>query len=189
MVSPVGLQPKVGFQNKKNFQTRAPKLVCGFTLIEVLFYAAIFAVVSVLVIDVIFLMAKTTRQIKAGRDLNSAAVAIMERMTREIKLADNIDVSASSFDLSPGKLVLNSIDFTTQASAQIAFYLVGADLMMQKDILPAEALNSPKVQITSLIFRQVENSAQSKAVKMELEITAGSKTEKFYNTAILRRSY
>ena len=171
----------VCFQNKKNFQ--------GFTLIEVLFYAAIFAVVSVLVINVIFLMAKTTKHIKAGRDLNSAAVVIMERMTREIKLADGIDILASSFGTSSGKLVLNSIDFETQESANISFYLTGTDLIVQKNSLAAEALNSPKIKVSSLIFRPVENSIKSKAVKMELEITAGSKTEKFYNTAILRRSY
>ncbi|MEK9209440.1 MAG: type II secretion system protein [Patescibacteria group bacterium] len=170
-----------GFQNKKNFP--------GFTLIEVLIYAAIFAVVSVLVLDVIFLMAKTTKQLKAGRDINSAAASIIERMTREIKLADGIDVSESSFDASPGKLVLNSIDFKTEESATIAFYLAGTNLMMQKDSLAAEALNSPKVKVSSLVFREVENSVQSKAVKIELEIKALSKTEKFYNSAILRRSY
>lgn len=161
----------------------------GFTLIEILFYAAIFAVVSVLVIDIILLMARTTKQIKAGRDLNSAAVSAMERMTREIKLADDLGILESSFGTSSGKLVLNSIDFETQASATIAFYLDGNSLVMQENSSASVPLTSPKVKINSLVFRQAENSAKSKAVKIELEITTGSRTEKFYDSAILRRSY
>ena len=57
----------------------------------------------------------------------------------------------------------------------------------------SEALTSSTTEITSLIFNKITSSAISKAVKLSLTAKAKGgrieKTEKFYNTAILRGSY
>lgn len=161
----------------------------GFTLIEVLIYAAILALIFILVVGAILVMIRSFGDLRSSRNMNNFAMTALERMTREVKFASEIDDGNSTFGSSPGRLTLNTVDLDTGLDTTIEFFLSGTDLMVKEGAASAQALSSSKVEVSELIFRKVENSDISKAVKIELEIQAGTKSAKFYNTAILRRSY
>lgn len=164
----------------------------GISLIETILYAAIISIVSVFVIGSVLVMMRTFNNIQLARNINISARISMERMIREIRLADSID-GTSVFDFNPGRLKLNTID-SGDNPATVEFFLDGSNLMIKEGSGQPENLTGSGVKTSSLIFRQISASTTSKAVRIELEIWDSlpqgyQKTEKFYDTAILRRSY
>lgn len=171
----------------------AAKFLTGFTFVELLVYIGLFAVISVLVVNTILMTIKAFNVFRVSQNINSNAELAMERMTREIRLADEINDVLSVFNGHPGQLFLNTINPQTGATTTIEFFLATTTLMVREAAASAQILTSSKALITNLVFRKITNSDISKAVKIELEMRSGEgafqKTEKFYNTAILRRSY
>lgn len=164
----------------------------GLTFIEIIIYVAVLAVLSVLVVNIILVLTESFGRFKAANRLISSAEAALERIIREIRLANDLDISESIFNVSPGRLVLKTVDPLTEITVQKEFFLATTALMLQEDLLTPQPLTSSKVEATNLIFRLIE-TPPSKAIKIELELQSGAgrlkKTEKFYTTAILRRSY
>jgi len=107
----------------------------------------------------------------------------MERMIREIRSAESID-PASIFGSHPGYLKLNTLDDLGNPTS-IEFFLNGTSLMAKEGTSQPESLTASSTDVSNLVFRQISVSADSKAVRIELEISS----EKFYDTAILRKSY
>ena len=166
----------------------------GVTLLETVIYIAILALVSVLVINSILIMIRSFNSYRVLRHVNITGAIAMERITREIRFADTIDVG-SIFETHPGRLVLQTIDPVTENPATIDFFMSGNDLMFQKGGESAVSLTPGETELTNLIFREVATSTNSlsKVVKIELTVKEkrGSyeKSANFYNTTILRRSY
>ncbi|OGZ35133.1 MAG: hypothetical protein A3A94_00625 [Candidatus Portnoybacteria bacterium RIFCSPLOWO2_01_FULL_43_11] len=165
----------------------------GFTLLETIIYAVIFALISILVINMILMMTKSFSAFRVTRNINNSSEVAMERLVREIRWADDINAAESVFDSHPGKLVLNTIDPVTDLATTIEFFVSNGALMVREGISDAQPLISSKTEVTNFVFRQIIGSSVSKAVKVELELQSGQgdfqKKEKFYNSAILRRSY
>ena len=159
---------------------------------ETLIYSAILGMVAVFATGSILAMMKSYSSVKLSRDLNFSSSVAMERMTNEIRLANNIDDAGSSFATSSGKLKLNTTD-VSGVPATIEFFLSGSGIFVKEGADAPEALTASSTEITSLFFNKITSSAVSKAVKISLTAKAkGSrmeKTENFYNTAILRGSY
>ena len=168
------------------------KNIKGSSLLETLIYAAILGLVAVFATGSILAMMKSYASVKLSRDLNFSASVATERMTNEIRLANGIDDAGSVFAASPGKLKLNTTD-SLGAPATIEFFLSGTGIFVKEGAGASEALTASTTEITSLVFNKITSSTISKAVKISL--TAKSKggrmekTEKFYNTTILRGSY
>lgn len=159
---------------------------------ETLVYAAILGMVAVFTTGSILMIIKSYSNVKMSRDLNFSASVAMERMANEIRLANDIDEAGSVFAVSPGKLKLNTTD-SLGSPAAIEFFLSGTGIFVKEGPDVPEALTASTTEITSLVFNKIASSAVSKAVKISLTAKAkGSgmeKTEKFYNTIILRGSY
>src|SRR3989338_10209773 len=164
----------------------------GSSLLETLIYAAILGMVAIFTTDSILAMMKSYTSVKMSRDLNFSASVAMERMANEIRLANDIDEAGSVLAVSPGKLKLNTIDGSGFATT-IEFFLSGTGIFVKEGSSASEALTASTTEITSLIFSKITASTVSKAVKISLTAKAKGgrmeKTEKFYNTAILRGSY
>ena len=157
----------------------------GFTLVEVVIYSAILAVVSVFVVNSLILMVKNFNGYRVSRFVNISAASAMERMTRELREARDIG-AINTFDSNPGFISLDTgIEFLSTNSQLFIRYSGGDD----------QALTPTNLELTSLIFRQVATSTNpnSKAIKIEMELKGErggyQKTEKFYDTVILRGSY
>jgi prepilin-type N-terminal cleavage/methylation domain-containing protein len=159
----------------------------GFTLTEMLIYVSILSMLMVVVISTLVTMTRSYNTLKVSKRLNHAAVASMERITREIRGAQSISIAQSTFDAHPGRLYLQTASATTTE-----FFLDGGILKLNQNGSYVGPLTSDEVQVTSLKFGRI-TTANSEAVRIDLtlESTVGNKTEieTFYGTAVLRGSY
>lgn len=157
-------------------------------------YVAILGMVSIFVVNTILIIIKSFNGFRASSDLNTNGEIAMERMVREIRLADSIG-AGSVFDSHPGHLILNTIDPNTELATTIEFFASTTALMIKEGSQGAIALTSENVELVNLVFREVATSTdlKSKAVKIEMEIRSKRpnfpKAAKFYSTIVLRRSY
>ena len=109
----------------------------------------------------------------------------MEKITREIRQSSGINaISASS-------LTLDTLDDGGQDKT-VEFLLVGTNIQLIENGKSSGNLNATNVSILDLNFTQI-TTQEGIAVKIFLEISSNddptSRSEKFYNTAVLRGSY
>jgi prepilin-type N-terminal cleavage/methylation domain-containing protein len=167
----------------------------GFTLLEMVIYIAILAVVSVFVITSILNTMSAYGKYRVSRYINLAGSSAMERITREIRMADDILAVESVFEVHPGKLKLSTIDPVSENTTTVDLFASSTQLMIKEGSDTEVALTPVALELTNLIFREVATSTNtnSYAIKVEMEIKGQKgnieKTAKFYNTVILRRSY
>lgn len=147
----------------------------GFTLVEILVYLALFAIISLVVLNSLGATGRVLSSLRSTRGTTDATLLAFDRMTRSIQAATSITVGSSTLGTSPGRLVL---DTGTQ------IFLSGTTLMIQESTGAAAPLAPPSVSFSSLIFRKIQ-TAGSQGVK--IEATVGGKN--MYSTAVLRGSY
>ena len=157
----------------------------GYTLLEILVYASLLALVIALMANSIASLTRVLITIKGERAVRMSAETALERVVREVRFAETINIGASTFDTHPGTLVLTTIDPFTEAAQTVTFSVSGGRITIQKGAGPLEYLTSNDVTLTNLIFRYITNGTVSKAIRTEL--TIGGKS--FYSTSVLRRSY
>jgi len=186
------------FNYYQNLKSKGRKFVmpfysAGFSLIEIIIYIAIFGTVSLFAVNIIFTTIKAYNNFKIVKDLKSAVEISLERMSREIQLANNIDISRSILSVSPGKIYLNTVDFDTGSLKTVEFFVSGGAIAIVKNGLLEEYLTSSSTEVLTLVFREIVSSTTSKAIKIEMDLRARKggfeKSEKFYTTAILKNSY
>lgn len=156
----------------------------GFSLIEVLFYIALMAILSVLVINAIITMTKSFKETTIKTELKESS-AIMEKISREIKQANSISTITST------DLKLNTTD-EGGAAKTVEFLLSGTNLQYLENNVLTGNLNTPNISVTGITFTQV-STAEGQAVKVSLTVRSASdslsRTFDFYNTLVLRGSY
>lgn len=163
----------------------------GYSVVEILVYLAIFASLSILVINSFITVLSTFDMTRSNRDLLESGATAMERISREIRQSESIDIANSTLGSSPGVLQLNSTDsggspivirFTTSNGA-LNLYEAGALI---------GNLLGQNISVTNLVFRRIITT-NGEAIKVELTIqdTSGKspRSENFYNTIILRGQY
>ena len=157
----------------------------GFTLIEILVYASLLALLIVLMANAVASLSHIIGEAKTERALRSSAEAALERITREIRFADTVNMGLSVLNTNPGTLVLTSINPFTETAQTITISVTGNRVTIQKDANPVEYLTSDNTTVTNLIFRRIVNGTVSESIRAELTIGG----ENFYSTTVLRRSY
>ncbi len=155
----------------------------GFSLLESIVYIAILSVMTVMIINVLTSTANSYSTLRLARGLNNSAITSLERMTREIKSADDISVANSTFDTNPGRLTVN-IGTTTRE-----FYIDSSVLKIKENDVDKGALTRDGVSVDNLVFRNLNNGT-SKAVRIEMTLSGiyknATTTKTFYSFAVLR---
>jgi len=163
----------------------------GYSVVEILVYLAIFAALSILVINSFIVVLGSFSATRTNRDLLESGSTAMERISREIRQAESIDVVNSVFNSSPGALQLNSTN-SDGTPTIIEFRIVNGALNLYQDDVLMGSLLGQNISATSLVFRRI-TTTNGEAVKIELTLqdTVGklNKLENFYNTIILRGAY
>jgi len=166
--------------------TRNKNTKRGSSIIEIMIYLAIFTALSILVINSFIVILSSFNVTNMNRSLLESGTTSMEKITREIRQAENID--ASSTDAS---LVLNSRDISG-ALVSTKFINEDGKLNLYKGGELEGGLLDDNILITNLSFKRI-TTTESQAVKIEmtLEYSLGkeTKSENFYNTIILRGGY
>ena len=159
----------------------------GYSIIEILVYLAIFTIISIVVINLFITTISSFNITNINRKLLEAGQVSMERITREVRQAKNIDVANSSSD----SLQLNSTNISGDSQV-VKFTSESGKLNLYQDSSLIGNLLPENINMTSLIFRRI-TTAKGEAVKIEmtLQYSVGKNTkyENFYNTIILRGEY
>lgn len=162
----------------------------GYSIIEIIVYLALFAVLTIAFVNTLIISMKSFSEIQINRDLISGGTGAFERMTREIKNATSINTGASTFNTSPGVLSLNTTDSGGSAKT-VLFDVSNNSLRLSENGTVTGNLLNPNINVTNLVFKQITTGAGT-AVRIEMTIqnTKGlSIKENFYTTAILKGSY
>ena len=163
----------------------------GFTLIEMIIYVFFVGTFSVLALNGVFQATEVFADFRITRNLNSTAEVILDRVTREVRQAYDVDQVESSFGTHPGKLTLKTTD-SSDVDTTVEFYMDGDNVKIKEGGVDHGLLGSSDVAVDIFVFDFISN-VNSKAVKTRVQLTAqrGSlqKTKTFYATTILRGSY
>lgn len=163
----------------------------GLTLVEVLIYIVLFAILVIAVMQVLMVLSSSFAHMRDMRGLTASATASFERMTREIELADTIVTAESTLGSSPGVLTIRYTDPDNVVRTEKFYRGNEGDLMVQENGGTPYPLTSSDIDVSSLVFYQI-TSASSSAVKIELGLEkalATSTRAQYYTTSVLRGSY
>ncbi len=164
----------------------------GYSIIEMIVYLAIFATMSVIVINSFIVILKSFNTSRINRNLLKSGSIAMERIGREVIKTKAINVSGSTFGTNPGVLQLDSLNVTGYSDSVIRFVVSSGALNIYENGVLIGNLLGQNVTVSNLVFRRMTNT-NSEAVKIEmtLQTTSGNTTrsEKFYGTFALRGLY
>ncbi len=167
-------------KNKQSFKNR------GFSLIEVLVYISILTLVLSIIIGSLITMAQIQERVIAGKAVDRSAVVALDRLLREVRLSDSIDIANSVFDVSASVLSVERED----VSGLLKFYVLNDVFYLEKEGETYQLINK-KVVVEDFFVNRV-SSGESEAVRINLVLSYpysdGSVEQSFYVTAILRGS-
>lgn len=156
----------------------------GNTLLETLFYISLLTAMSILIINSLVVMTKAFRETAVQRDF-SQGVQIMEKISREIRLAKSINT------ISTTSLKLNTTD-DAGGSLTKTFSLVDGDLKVYENDVLLDNLNSQNISINDLSFNEIDTTVGG-AVKVSFGVNSKrdsqGREENFYDTIVLRGKY
>lgn len=162
----------------------------GFTLVEMIVYIAFLTILSILAINATLIFMKSFYSVRLTQNVNQSATVALERMSREIRNAYDIDGTQSTFNTNPGRLTLKTKD-ASNANTTIEFYVSGNQVGIKEGGVDEGSLMTKNATITNLIFRQI-TTPNSKAIKIEMTLHDARGTLQqdvsFYDTIVLRGS-
>jgi hypothetical protein len=172
---------KSNFFKKDNF-------IRGYSIVEIIVYLAIFTAISILVINSFLVILSSFNKTNMNRKLLESGSIVMERVSREIRHANSIDIVNSALGANPGILQLNM-----SAGGYMKFKEeINGELYLYNNSSTGNNLLGQNVSLTNLIFRRI-TTTESEAVKIEMTLQYSDgkniKSENFYNTIVLRGGY
>lgn len=105
----------------------------GFTLIEMIVYTAILTVVSVLVVNSLINTRRFLAWVRNTRTVLQAGQAIMDRLTYELRLAESIDLTQSTFGSDSSVLYLNTVVSPTDSTDTTRKFFVSDDSLFLQE--------------------------------------------------------
>ncbi len=156
----------------------------GISLIESIIYLAIFSAMSVVVINSFIVILSSLSTINLNHDLISSGSTSIERISREIRQAKNIDLANTTSDT----LQLNSTD-SFGNDMIIKFLKEENALNIYKDGVLLDNLLTKDVILEDILFDRISTTnSEAVKVKMTIKETRKNKTKSviFYDTIILR---
>jgi type II secretory pathway pseudopilin PulG len=164
----------------------------GLTLIETIVYVAILAAMLAVVINTLLLVGSSYRELRAQRIITSSIRDSFERITREARNALEIDQVNSTFGLSPGNIVLNTLDESKNPTT-IEFYVENETLKLREGGTYQGDLILGGVMVNNLVFTYID-TLSSEAIRVEMTLVATSSknstiSENYSVTTVLRGSY
>lgn len=169
---------------------RRSSLQSGHSIAEVVIYASILAILLIVIVNMLISISHSRGRLTSAQSLNTSALTVFDRLTREIRKSENVDTTLSVLGANPGQLVLEGEDENSDPQT-VRFYLDNGILYIEEDGVRLGPLNQDNTYITDLVFdRSATSSVQLIRVQMTIESGSGDayKSENFYTTTLLRQS-
>lgn len=150
----------------KNFQTT--KSNKGFTLIEVLIYIAISSVVIGAVSSYFFNLMKTYGVGRNQLVITNNLSSIMEKMSLDLRYADDVDDAACVFNSDLGTLVVNkgTDSYTYSISGDEILYSVNGGVSVP--------VTTTEVEATAFRFTKINTTGGKEGVNVSITLSARS---------------
>lgn len=163
----------------------------GISAIELIVYITLFAVLSVAVLNALIVTMRSFSETRSNHDLLNGGLYSMERMTREIRNAESVDILGSTFASNPGVLALTTRDIVGNPKTVI-FSRSGTSLIITENGVVTGTLTGQNVDLTNLMFYQTV-TVKGSVIKIEMTVqdnrSLSRRSENFYNTITLRGGY
>ncbi len=165
----------------------------GFTLIEVLIYAILLAVISLVVLLFVNQLLGVNETTRRTRESLDNARRSLETISQEIRHADSIYTPTSVFGTNPGQLSLASVrDLPDDEDLTfVDFYVDEGNLYLKREGQSDQLLTSEKVKVTNLTFIN-NNTGGADAIRISITveykdpITGPKNAVTLTSTAVLR---
>ena len=82
----------------------------GFILVETIVYVILLGILCFTTVEILITMSRSYGRLRVSQNINHSAVVTLERLTREIRAGDSIDMGASTLNATSGVLMLNGTD-------------------------------------------------------------------------------
>lgn len=148
----------------------------GFTLVEILVYIAIFAILMVVISSFVLGLIKANTKYQTKREVVENAMNITKTLSYEIQQASSIYTPTSVLGSNPGQLSLETtLNMPTdEKRTYIDFYLDGGNLYLKREGADSLKLNSANTKITNLVFEKFK----PEAIKIQLTVAYKSSATK-----------
>ena len=159
----------------------------GISLMETVIYAALVSVLSILVVQAILSLTDAFRAIRITRELSSSGLGALDRLGREIRLADSVN-DGSIWNATSSKLVLDYAGSITKE-----FSLADGALHLFENSEDSGPLTSANVEVTNFYVEQATTTSKT-AIRISLTLIdkrslINQKTVTFYTAASMRGLY
>lgn len=127
----------------------------GFSLMELLIYTAVLAIMATVIVSVFLGITRGKGQFTAQSEINSSLRFVIEKINQDIRSA-----SAVSTPASPGGTVSSNLSMTTP-EGEVAYCVSSNILRRQVGVNPCDdssaVVTSGKINVTALTFTRFEN--------------------------------
>lgn len=155
----------------------------GFTLIEILIYIAILAIIISAVSSFFLWQINSGAKSRAIREVQHNTEQALSIMTKEIREAKSVYTPTSVFNVNLGQLSLET------ATSYVDFFLCGIQLCQKKESQDPIALTSESVQINNLIFNYIATTSTVPSIKVNLKIDYNGQASFGATSTVSLRSY
>ncbi|MDP2631983.1 MAG: type II secretion system protein [Candidatus Uhrbacteria bacterium] len=155
----------------------------GFTLVETVLYIAILAVFLVSAVQFSLSIIASAQKVRTLHEVEQNARFAIERIRKEIRTADNINIGSSTFGSSPGVLSLVDDDPTNDPTT---FDVSAGTLRITQGAGSATALTSSTVNVSNLVFTDLSVSGRTRNIKIELTVEWANTSSTEYSTSVSR---
>jgi len=145
----------------------------GFTLIELIIYAAVFAIMAIILTLFVFNLIGVQAKIKISKEVSENSQRAMEIMLQEIRNAQGVYTTTSAFKSHPGQLsLITTRDTPTgEQTTYIDFYLDNNNrLCLKREGAEGKAMVSENIKINNLVFNYLTTNS-AKSIRIELSAT------------------
>ncbi len=164
----------------------------GFSLAEMIVYVALVAMLLFIVINILIVGLNMYRRFDAARNVQDAAIAVIERVVSESRNASMISVEASGVD-SSGQ---NALVMYNENDARLAQFTIGTDGIIRLYNSSGNLVGplTPKdVTAAGSYFLIASSTSGTPLARVILILRSGEgeteRTENFYTSVVPRGSY
>jgi hypothetical protein len=160
----------------------------GYTLIETLFYVALFALLAITVTNSLIRMGKSFKEVVIYKNILNQ-VSLVEKIGRDIRQSSNVvSINTNGFN----NLTLSLFDVNTSVNKNIEYRKVGDNLAYYENNIFLGNLNNSSVLVKNLVFSSVptnESQAVSFSIVLGHSADVLNRDFNFQNTIVLRDGY
>jgi prepilin-type N-terminal cleavage/methylation domain-containing protein len=162
----------------------------GFSLVEMIVYIAILSLITSALTVTASSLLNTFAHLEIYEDMAHSSTVALERISYEIRTARTVNVMSSTLGISPGTLVLDTVDAVGSPTV-ITFSLVNGKIFIQEGASAPSPLTSNSVTVTNATFTHtVGPNTQGVLIEITLERALHSKvaTRSFRTFVVLDAS-